>query len=76
MALFYRRFIKNFNTIMAPLTEMIKRSSFHWNPKAQPTFEEIKMKLTQDPVLALPCFKKVFEVKCDASRVGNGGVLT
>jgi len=53
-----------------------KGSSFHWNPKAQAAFEEIKLKLTQALVLTLPCFDKVFEVECHAFRVGIGGVLT
>jgi len=56
---------------MAPMTEVIKGTSFQWNPKAQAAFEEIKLKLTQ-----LPCFNKVFEVECDASGVGIGGGLT
>jgi len=61
---------------MAHMTEVIKGTSFRWTPKGQSTFEEVKLKLTQAPVLALPCFDKIFEVECDASGVGIGGVLT
>jgi len=61
---------------MAPMTEVIKGTSFKWTPKVQSAFEEVKLKLTQAPVLALPCFDKVFEVECDASVVGIGGILT
>jgi len=53
---------------MGPMIKVIKGSSFQWNPKAQAAFEEIKTKLIQASVLALPCFDKVFEVECDAPR--------
>jgi len=47
---FYGRFIHGFSTIMAPMTEVIKGTSFVWTPKAQFAFEEIKTRLTQAPV--------------------------
>jgi len=57
------------------MTEVIKGLTFHWTSRAQEAFEEVKAKLTQAPVLALPCFTKVFEVECDAFGIGIGGVL-
>ena len=59
LASFSRQFIKNFNSIIAPMIEVIKCTSFRMTPKSQIAFEEIKDKLTRGPVLALPCFKKV-----------------
>jgi len=45
---------------MAPMTKVIKGLSFQWNPKAQAAFAEVKvkLKLSQAPILALPCLTR------------------
>jgi len=58
LASFYRRFIRNFSTIMASMTEVIKATSFKWIPKAQSTFEEVKRRLIQAPVLLYRALRK------------------
>ena len=59
--------MKDFSTLAALLTKVIKQNvGFKWG-EAQETFQMIKQKLTNAPLFSLPNFNKTFEIECDAS---------
>ena len=72
---FYRRFVKGFSQIAAPLTDLTRKDSFKWSERAQDCFDKFKELMSTCPVLAIPNFSKPLELQCDASGEGIGVVL-
>jgi hypothetical protein len=52
-----------------------RNNSFKWTKEAKRSFNVLKEKITEHPILVLPNFGKTFQVRCDASGVSIGLVL-
>ena len=79
LASYYRRYIKDFATIAAPLHNLTQKGNdFTWSEECTVAFDLLKQKLTQAPILVFPNFSKKatpFVVYTDASSTGIGAVL-
>ncbi|KAL0154036.1 hypothetical protein M9458_050695, partial [Cirrhinus mrigala] len=75
---FYRRFIRHFSTVAAPLTAMVKKgtSRLTWSEPALQAFNDLRHRFTSAPVLHHPDPDKPFIVEVDASSTGVGAVLS
>ncbi|KAJ9514363.1 hypothetical protein QJQ45_012292 [Haematococcus lacustris] len=77
---YVRKFVHNFSTIAAPLTNLTgpKKECFPWKawPQAElDAFNALKQAISNVPMLKLPDHSKPFQVHCDASLEGIGAVL-
>ena len=74
---YYRRFVKDFATIAAPLHALTKQGhKFVWTPQCQAAFDDLKQALILTPVLRYPDPNKTFILDTDASSCGIGSVLS
>ena len=79
----YRRFIKGFAKIAAPLYDLTsgnnkdkKSEHVDLSPDAHEAFNRLKAACLQAPILAFPDFNKPFLLETDASGRGFGAVLS
>uniref|UniRef100_A0A8K9UZ16 Gypsy retrotransposon integrase-like protein 1 n=1 Tax=Oncorhynchus mykiss TaxID=8022 RepID=A0A8K9UZ16_ONCMY len=74
---FYRRFIRNFGQVAAPLTALTSvKTCFKWSVSAQGAFDLLKNRFTSAPILVTPDVSRQFVVEVDASEVGVGAILS
>jgi hypothetical protein len=75
LAGYYRRLFSNFSNIAKPITELLKKGNkYIRNEACDEAFKVMKKLLTTSPVLTQLDIAKPFDVYCDASGTGLGGV--
>ena len=76
LAGYYRRFIQDFSALAKPMTRLTQKGvKFEWNEACEKSFQELKKRLTNAPILIIPEQNEGYLVYCDASKEGLGIVL-
>ena len=76
LANYYRRFIKDFAKIAAPLHMLVrKEQKWKWEKEQEEAFGKLKVVFTTEPVLAIPDIDRKMRVEVDASDYATEGVL-
>lgn len=72
----YRRFVADFASIVAPLTHLLKETTvFEWTAECETAVVSLRKAMVESVPLMHPAFDEPFILRCDASGVGLGGVL-
>ena len=76
MGSYYRRFIKNYARLAAPLQKLLPENvPFEWGPQQQNAFNAIKEALVSPTLMLHPKPGLPFIIDCDAAAEGLGAVL-
>ncbi|GBG73734.1 hypothetical protein CBR_g17074 [Chara braunii] len=76
LANYYRKFVRNFSTIAAPLRRLLrKKPIWKWDKDCTSAMKKLKQTLIEYPVLKVADPSLPFVVTTDASQYGIGAVL-
>ena len=79
LAGYYRKSIKNFADIAAPLTSLTKKTvptEAKWTDECNEAFKQLKVCLCKNPVVKAPNYSKKYILQTDACEYGLGAVLS
>lgn len=77
IASWYRRYLPDLASKLEPIHRLLRKNTvFNWGSEQQTVFEQLKIALTTAPVLICPNFELPFQLRCHASAVGLGAVLS
>jgi len=78
LASFYWKYVPNLAVIAAPLTDATRKGNpteTVWKDGRDKAFQELKRRISTQPILRLPDVSQPFIVQTDASHVGIGAML-
>ena len=74
---YYRKFIRYYSDMTYPLEELLREDQyFDWKYECNISFQTLKMKLVQAPILRFPNWSTKYHVQIDASSLAIGAILT
>jgi RNase H-like domain found in reverse transcriptase len=77
LASYYRRFVKGFASVAAPLTALMSPTKqFVWSQEQHDVLNSLKAILTNPPVLTMPRLDDLITLDTDASNFAIGAVLS
>ena len=73
----YRKSIRHYSDMAYPLEELLKQDQeYDWTEEFNASFDMLKKKLVEAPILRFPNWSIKFHVHIDASSIAIGAILT
>jgi RNase H-like domain found in reverse transcriptase len=74
---FYHHSVKGFSHLAHPLHDLLKKDKkFIWSEQCQESFDQLKKRFTEEPVLMMLDHSKPFQIQVNSLLFATGGILT